>query len=158
MLNRFKLLSPLEIILVISLSVFSFWLMFSTFSYENGSMLIGSRAWSDFAGHIPLIRSFSFGSNFPPEYPIFPGELIRYHFLFYLMVGMLEKIGLRIDFALNILSSLSFFLLIFSIYLLGKILFKSKAGYSPTAPLHLQGGAKESHLNTFVFKPKHLPS
>jgi len=127
MLNRFKLLSPLEIILVISLSVFSFWLMFSTFSYENGSMLIGSRAWSDFAGHIPLIRSFSFGSNFPPEYPIFPGEPIRYHFLFYLMVGMLEKIGLRIDFALNILSSLSFFLLIFSIYLLGKILFKSKA-------------------------------
>lgn len=106
--------------------IFSLWLMFSTFSYENGSMLVATKAWSDFASHIPLIRSFSLGSNFPPEYPIFPGEPIRYHFLFYVIVGLLEKAGLRIDLALNILSSLSFFFLLIMIYLLAKLLFKSK--------------------------------
>lgn len=103
--------------------IFSFWLMFHTFSYENNSILIASKAWSDFASHIPLIRSFSLGSNLPPEYPIFPGEPIRYHFLFYLVVGLLERLGMRIDFALNIPSALSFFLLICSIYLLAMLLF-----------------------------------
>jgi len=101
--------------------------MFSTFSYNNGAILISTKAWSDFASHIPLIRSFSLGSNFPPQYPIFPGEPIKYHFLFYFFVGMLEKIGLRIDWALNLPSAISFAVLMFIIYLLGKELFKSKA-------------------------------
>ncbi|TSC86331.1 MAG: hypothetical protein G01um10147_943 [Microgenomates group bacterium Gr01-1014_7] len=80
-------------------------------------MLIATKAWSDFASHIPLIRSFSLGDNFLPEYPLFPGEPIRYHFLFYAVVGYLEKLGLRIDYAFNILSALSFAFLIISIYL-----------------------------------------
>src|SRR5574340_918749 len=98
-----------EICLSIAAFCFSVWLMFHTFSYQSGSMLIAIKAWSDFASHIPLIRSFSLGNNFPPEYPIFPGEPIRYHFLFYLLVGLLEKAGLRIDWALNLPSALSFF-------------------------------------------------
>lgn len=116
-----------EIILIGFALAFSFWLMFHTFSYNDGSMLIASKAWSDFASHIPLIRSFSYGANFPPEYPLFPGEPIRYHFLFYALVGFLEKIGLPIDYALNIPSALSFAALIMMIYFLAKTLFKSKA-------------------------------
>lgn len=128
MLNKLKGKYDLRIFIIGLLSLlFSFWLMFSTFSYDNGSILISTKAWSDFGGHIPLIRSFSFGSNFPPEYPIFPGEPIRYHFLFYFLVGMLEKAGLRIDLALNLPSFLSFAFLIFVIYFFAKTIFKSKA-------------------------------
>lgn len=127
MLNKFKLIPCFELILFILFFIFSFWLMFHTFSYENGSMMIATKAWSDFASHIPLIRSFSYGNNFPPEYPMFPGEPIKYHFLFYALVGLLEKTGLRIDYALNILSSLSFAGLLIMIYLLSKKLFLSKA-------------------------------
>ena len=83
--------------------------MFSTFSYEKGVMEISSKAWSDFANHIPLIRSFSLGNNFPPQYPLFAGPPIRYHFLFYAFAGFLEKTGIRIDYALNIPSILGFF-------------------------------------------------
>ena len=101
--------------------------MFSTFSYKDGDMLIASKAWSDFASHIPLIRSFSFGNNFPPQYPLFPGPPIKYHFLFYAFVGLLEKFGLRIDYALNIPSILGFFFLMIMIYLFSKEIFKSKA-------------------------------
>lgn len=100
--------------------------MFSTFGYKNGQMLIATKAWSDFASTIPLIRSFSLGSNFPPQYPLFPGEPIHYHFLFYLLVGILEKLEIRIDFALNIPSSLSFFALLLMIYYLARRIFKSK--------------------------------
>lgn len=116
---------PEIIIILFSLS-FSSWLMFSTFSYNNNTMLIASKAWSDFASHIPLIRSFSYGSNFPPEYPLFPGEPIRYHFLFYAIVGLLERIGFRIDFALNIPSILSFSGLLIMIYFFAKKIFQSK--------------------------------
>jgi len=118
---------PVEIVLVIFALSFSFWLMFHTFSYNDGQMLITGKAWSDFASHVPLVRSFSFGDNFPPEFPLFPGPPIRYHFLFYLLVGYLEKIGLRIDYALNIPSALSFAALVIVIYFFAKTLFKSRA-------------------------------
>jgi len=116
-----------EIILFIFALGFSIWLMFSTFSYSNGSMLIASKAWSDFASQIPLIRSFSFGHNFPPQHPLFPGPPIHYHFLFYAFVGLLEKLGVRIDYALNIPSAIGFFGLILMIYFFSKAIFKSKA-------------------------------
>src|SRR3989338_2340453 len=93
------------------LFLFSFWLMRRTLSYDPSasSILIGGKYWSDFCGHLPQIRSFSKGLNWPPEYPLFPGEPIRYHFLFYALVGLLEKSGLRLDWALNIPSALGFF-------------------------------------------------
>lgn len=118
--------------LIYSLFVFfSFWLMFHTFGYDgkNHNILIASRLWSDFGSHIPLIRSFSLGDNFnlllkgKPEFPIYPGEPIRYHFLFYALVGLLERLGMRLDWALNIPSALGFFFLLFFIYTIAKKLF-----------------------------------
>jgi hypothetical protein len=115
-------------IFFIFLFIFSFWLMFHTFSYDTnrGSLLISAKAWSDFGGYIPQIRSFSIGKNWPPQYPLFPGEPTRYHFLFYLIVGLMEKLGLRIDLALNILSGVGFFLLLFAIWTLSQQLFSSR--------------------------------
>lgn len=126
-LNFKKKLSFDIILLTLLGGLFSLWLMFSTFSYSNGSMLIASKAWSDFASQIPLIRSFSFGNNFPPQNPLFPGPPIHYHFPFYAFVGLLEKVGVRIDYALNIPSALGFTGLIIMIYLFSKRLFNSKA-------------------------------
>jgi len=104
--------------------VFSFYLMWHTFGVDSsGNLQIAAKVRSDFAATIPLIRSFSFGTNSPLEYPIFSGQPIKYHFVFFFGVGMLEKIGLPLDWALNLPSALSFFLLIISIYLLGKTLF-----------------------------------
>lgn len=108
--------------------LFSLWLMTSTFSYnrQTHSILIATKAWSDFASHIPLIRSFSWGNNLPPEFPLFPGKPIRYHFLFYALVGMFERLGLTINWALNLPSTLFFFALLMAIYLLAKLLFKNR--------------------------------
>lgn len=102
--------------------------MFHTFSYNSSKneIILASRVWSDFGAHIPLIRSFSFGSNWPIEYPLYPGEKIRYHFLFYSIVGFIEKTGVRIDYALNIPSALGFFALLLLIYTLSTYLFKRK--------------------------------
>ncbi len=140
-------------LLLLSL-IFSSWLMFSSFSYEDGSMLISTKSWSDFASHIPLIRSFSYGNNFLlPEYPLFSGEPIRYHFLFYLFSGLLEKMGLRIDYALNIPSIIGFLGLITIIYLLAKLIFKSKAVGVLSVLFFLFNGS----LSFIYFLKNHLP-
>lgn len=112
-------------IYIICALVFSTWLSFHTFSYAQGNILIGAKAWSDFSWTIPMIRSFSFGSNFPVEAPLFPGEPIHYHFIFYFLVGILEKIGIRIDYALNIPSIIGLTGLLFMLYLFAKKLFNS---------------------------------
>ena len=99
--------------------------MWRTFQYHNHTFYISAKVWSDFAAHLPLIRSFSWGQNWPPEYPLFPGEPIRYHFLFYFLVGQLEKLGLPLDWALNLPSALGFGGLLTIIYLFSKFIFQS---------------------------------
>jgi hypothetical protein len=116
-----------ELILLAAFFLFSWWLMWHTFNYKNGVILIAAKAWSDFGSSIPLIRSFSWGKNWPPEYPLFPGEPIKYHFLFYLLVGMLEKIGFPLSWALNLPSLLGFFGLLVIIYKLAELLFEKKS-------------------------------
>lgn len=115
--------------------IFSSWLMFHTFSYDGTShdIRIAYKLWSDFGAHIPMIRSFSMGDNLERfmhgsvAYPIFPGEPIRYHYLFYMLVGALERLGVRLDLALNIPSSIGLSTLLFSLYYLAWKLTGSKA-------------------------------
>jgi len=119
--------TPKEILLFATFAAFSCLLMWKTFRLDpQGNLLIASKVWSDFAATIPLVRSFSMGDNWPPEYPLFAGEPIRYHYGFYLVVGLIEKSGIPLDWALNIPSSIGLTLLLISIYLSGKIVFKSK--------------------------------
>lgn len=72
----------------------------------------------DFGLHLALIRSISWGSNFPPESPFFPGRPLPYHYGLDFFVGLLERSGIRIDYALNGVSALLFSMLL---YLLWKI-------------------------------------
>ncbi len=115
-----------EIVLILIFFLFSWWLMWHTFNYKEGTIYVASKAWSDFAANIPLIRSFSWGNNFPPEYPLFPGEPIRYHFLFYLLVGFLEKVHLPLSWALNLPSFVGLGSLLAMIYFFSKFLFKKR--------------------------------
>jgi hypothetical protein len=121
----FKIIKPAEFVLLTILFAFSQLLMWKTFRLIDGELHIATKVWSDFAATFPIIRSFSLGYNFPPEYPLFAGEPIRYHFGYYFIVGMLEKIGVPLDFALNTLSGIGFFLLLAAIYFFAKHFFKS---------------------------------
>lgn len=112
--------------LIIFLFCFSSFLYWKTFYIKEDQIFIATKVWSDFGATIPVARSFSYGLNFPPQYPHFANEPIRYHFLFYLLVGFLEKYGLRLDYALNILSAIGMTFLMYLIYKGGEILFKSK--------------------------------
>ena len=118
----FKNISWFDGLVFLITALFSVWLMFSTFAYKDGQLIIKAKLWSDFAAHLPLIRSFSFGQNFPPQYPQFANEPTRYHYLFYLLVGGLEKIGFNLAVALNSLSAIGLSLLLLMIYRYAKLL------------------------------------
>lgn len=77
-------------------------MMFLTFFVSKGTLYVGLSVFSDFAPHLGMIRSFSYGNNFPTSYSHFAGEDIRYHFLFQFLVGNLEYLGMRLDFAFNL--------------------------------------------------------
>jgi len=134
--------------------ILGWWLMGLTFSNSGGILYIATKAWSDFGAHLPLIRSFSLGNNFPVEYPLFPGEPIRYHFMFYALVGVLERVGMNLGVAFNGLSGFGFGLMLWMIYRVAKLIFKSSLSGWLAIWLVLMNSslsflilAEKSHLN-----------
>lgn len=99
--------------------------MAKSFGYDSElhSFRIARHQIGDFGLHLSLIRSFSWGDNFPVESPFFPGNPFPYHYYFDLVVGLLEKSGLRIDVAFNGISILLFTVLFFLIYKLPQLIF-----------------------------------
>ena len=108
-----------------------FLLFKKSFSYNTdaGAFLISSNLYVDFGAHIPFIRSFSLGNNFPSEVPFFAHSGLQYHFLFNFTTAVLEVLGMRIDHAFNLLSTLSLTCVIIMLYLWGRFIGNStKAG------------------------------
>jgi hypothetical protein len=109
------------------LVLFAGWLIFTTLGFRDGSFQIPFKAWSDFGANLSLTQSFALGHNFPTEHPFFPGEIIRYHFLFWFQAANLEFLGLNPVWSVNVLSILSLVALLILIMSFAEILFESAA-------------------------------
>lgn len=83
-------------------------LMFHTCRIEGDTLILGRTAFGDLNIHLGMARSFAFGQNFPTGYMAYAGSDIRYHFMFYFLVGNLEFLGLPLDWAINLPSILAF--------------------------------------------------
>ena len=126
--------NPGELVFMGITLVFAFFLMWWTFSYQNGVYRVGYSVFSDFAPHLGMIRSFSKGNNFPTTYSHFAGEDIKYHFMFQFMVGNLEYLGMRLDWAFNLPSALCFAFAFWLLYVLAvKLTGKRAVGYVAAA-------------------------
>jgi len=92
----------LEIPYVLAALLLAVFIDLRTFWVEEGALRIGVTVFSDFGPHLAVIRSFSEGVNFPPQYAHFPDGSMRYHFMFQFHVATLEALGLRVDWAFNL--------------------------------------------------------
>ena len=129
LLSKDKKSRRTELILVLSVLLLANILMWTTFFVYGDQLFIGVSVFSDFSPHVGMIRSFSYGNNFPTTYPHYAGEDIKYHFMFQFLAGNLEYLGLRIDFAFNLPSVISLVCAFLLIYLLAvKITGKLGAG------------------------------
>ena len=110
--------SPMEwFILLFSAAFWSFF-MFRSLYMDGNVIRVGVSAFSDFGAHLPVVRNFSEGQNFPAQYPHFPDGTMRYHFMFYFYAANLEYLGLNIAWAINlpsILSVVSFSMLLYGL-------------------------------------------
>ena len=128
-LTKDKKAVRLEFIFLLAILLLANILMWATFFVSGEKLFVGVSVFSDFSPHIGMIRSFSYGNNFPTTYPHFAGEDIKYHFMFQFLAGNLEYLGLRIDFAFNLPSVISLVNVFMLLYLLAvKITGKLGAG------------------------------
>ncbi len=115
------------------LLVFFTQLIFDTFSVKDGNLNVGFSVYSDFAPHMGMIRSFSYGNNFPTAYSHFTGEDIRHHFMFMFLTGNLERLGMRVDLAFNLPSIFGLVATCMLLYALGvRLTGKRAVGYLTT--------------------------
>ncbi|HWT75598.1 MAG TPA: hypothetical protein VN258_12905 [Mobilitalea sp.] len=118
-----------EFVLLAAIAALGIVLMWTTFFIQGDKLYIGVSVFSDFSPHIGMIRSFSYGNNFPTTYSHYAGEDIRYHFMFQFLAGNLEYLGLRLDYAFNLPSIISFISAFLMLYVLAvKITGKIGAG------------------------------
>lgn len=119
-----------EIIFTIAVLLLSAILFWTTFRIVDGTLYVGLSVFGDFSPHMGMVRSFSTANNFPTVYSHFAGEDIRYHFMFQFLVGNLEYLGIRVDYAFNLASMLGMFSTVSVLYVLGaKILGKRAGGF-----------------------------
>lgn len=107
--------------------IFSCWLMFATLGFSDGNFQFSVNSWSDFGPHLSLSQSFAWGNNFPTEHPFYPGETIRYHFLFWFQAANLSFLGLNLAWSINLLSVVSLMSLLVLIMTFAELLFGSRA-------------------------------
>ncbi len=96
-------------------------IMFHTCRIEGDTLILGRTAFGDLNIHLGMARSFSFGQNFPTGYVAYAGSDIRYHFMFYFLVGNLEFLGLPLDWAINLPSILAFTSVLLLLHAIGSV-------------------------------------
>ena len=123
----------IEKTLILICIVFTSILMFWTFFVKNNNLYVGYTIFGDFSPHLSMVRSFSKGNNFPTWYTFYSGIDVKYHFMFLFLVGNLEFLGMRIDYAFNIPSIMGMVFVYMLLYALTvKISGKRKAGVFAT--------------------------
>ncbi|MDX2040911.1 MAG: hypothetical protein SF097_06665 [Acidobacteriota bacterium] len=107
--------------------VFSSWLMWVTLDFPNGDFQFGFKSWSDFGANLSVSQSFVLGHNFPSTHPFFPGEQLRYHFLFWFQAANLAFLGMSLVSSVNFLSILSMLALVILVMTFAEQVFASRA-------------------------------
>ena len=133
-------------VVILIITIMATFLMFYTYRVNGTSLLNGASTFSDLSPHTAMVSSFGKGFNFPTQYMHFSGDGIKYHFFFYFLCGMLEYLGLPIDYAINFPSIIT---MVSALVLLGllAVLLSSRRPAFAVAPVLV---FFRSSLNAFV--------
>ena len=101
-------------------------LMFATLNFADGNFEFAIKSWSDFGPNLSLSQSFALGHNFPTQNPFFPGDAMRYHFLFWFQAANLSFLGVNLVWSINLLSAFTLIALLTLIMTFVELLFNSR--------------------------------
>lgn len=122
------------------------WLMLATLDFRDGGFTFAIKSWSDFGANLSLAQSFAVGNNYPSQHPFYPGEPVRYHFLFWFLSANLSYLGLNLVWAINALSLLSLLALLVLLMTFAEALFNSRAVGRISALLFFFSSSSLSYL------------
>ena len=88
------------------LFVFIYLTMHHALHVTDGEIRMGYTVFGDYAPPFSMIRSFSYGANFPTQYPHYGGADVRYHFMFQFLIGNLEYLKMPVTIAYNLMTAL----------------------------------------------------
>ncbi len=128
-------------------------LMFATLSFADGNFQFAIKSWSDFGANLSLSQSFALGHNFPTEHPFFPGEAIRYHFLFWFQSANLSFLGVNLVWVINLLSALTMVALLILIMTAAELLFNSRVVARISAILFFFASSSLSYIPFLTSQP-----
>jgi hypothetical protein len=111
---------------------FSSYIMLKSFRGYQGQFLIASNAVFDFGHFLSLVRSFSWGDNYPFMSPFVAGEPQIYHFMFPFWVSLFEYFGIPIVWAVGIPSIISYAAFLIMVYWVTSLFFPKKV-HTPCA-------------------------
>jgi hypothetical protein len=93
---------------------------------KQGRIRVFGTEATHFASQSAIAQSFALGHNFPPEWPYYAGQPLRYDFLFYFQAGNLEFLGLNLAWSVDVLSVLGLTSMLALVMALGELLFNSR--------------------------------
>nr|WP_255668530.1 hypothetical protein [Methanocella sp. CWC-04] len=110
-----------ELLIIAFIAALSFALMTScVLPFYDGEYHIAFPLYGDAAYHSSIITSFSQGQNFPPEYPMMAGQPMHYTFFIDFFSGILDRLGLGLQWSMVIPGAILLSSLLSSIFFLGK--------------------------------------
>ncbi|MFH1107259.1 MAG: hypothetical protein V1787_05170 [Candidatus Micrarchaeota archaeon] len=139
--------SPLPLFFTASFLAFLF-LSTALLHYDSGGNLVGNGL--DLGFYLSISSSVAAG-NFPPEYPVISGELLSYHYFFFLFAGILFKAGLPLLLSYNLATALFLAALFSSFFYVAVRLFRqSRTALAAVLLLLFSGGLVfTAHLQGF---------
>ena len=118
-----------HIVPVAAIAVLAFALMaFGLYSYFDGQYHAAFPLYGDAAFHAALINSFSKGYNFPPQYPMMAGKPMGYTFLIDYYTAGLDRLGLGLEWSVDLSGGLLLFGLLSLLYFMGERFTKRRVG------------------------------
>lgn len=131
----------LIILLTLFVPIFLYFFHAGMFRGENGGMLLTLTSWYDMALHLALANSFVYAQNFPPMYPVLPGEALHYPFLPDFHAAVLLKLGWSIWATFAVTSFVMAVTLVGTFYCFARRLANSNsAAFTATILFFLNGG------------------
>jgi len=110
------------------LSIFIIVLFFKSIYVDSQGITAGNRlVWTDWPVHLAIISSFVYGNNFPPQNPLYAGQLISYPFFADFLSAILQILGAGLKTSLVVPGILLALSSISLLYYLGTLLVERKS-------------------------------
>jgi hypothetical protein len=127
--------------IALSVAAASIFMYFTMLTFSDGEYHIAFSLFGDAAFHSSLVTSFAQGVNYPPQYPMMAGTLLRYTFLIDFYSGILDRLGLGLQWSIVLPGIALLASLLALLYLLGcRFTGRRAGGFTVMALIIFSGG------------------